>query len=290
MSLQAAIESCLAAYPRPDTKLPLGDGHAEVRHRRDTDPARVCLHIARWTDGEEASVVPHPPGQADADLTTASPPPDTDYLDGDGMVFVSDDNVLMMASGMTARSMERYLRSLLEKAARDRVVATGVDDFELIPVADTEVAEQIRRDGVKHIRLGLGTYREAVGGIASYRDGVRARIWGTLSGLLTRDQESELLEASADVVGTLVLTMRRRGRADLDVADMVPLAEGVTDSEGDDEVVLETHAGQFVRRGQIIVRKKVDIDAHGKTVSYGQAWDEMVDYLRELARSGQLQT
>ncbi len=109
-----------------DTRIALGSGFAETRHRQRKRELQY-LHIASWTEREEASTVPHPPPSPSADLDTQPPGQNWDYLDGDGMVLIESDHVFVMSSGLHAKSIERYLLELLRMGS-DRG-ATVPDDF-----------------------------------------------------------------------------------------------------------------------------------------------------------------
>ena len=112
-TLQRALSDCLAARPNiTDTRLPLRDGEAEVRHRRE-DRQGLYLHVAAWTDRESMSTVPHPsPAPPNADLDEQPPGRDWNYLDGDGMVLISGDHCLTMPSGLHKSSIAQYLHTL----------------------------------------------------------------------------------------------------------------------------------------------------------------------------------
>ncbi len=114
MSLEAALRLCLENCPDVDaTRLPLRNMNAELRHRRLNHGA-VYLHIAAWTEGEPASIVPHDVVGDEADLDERAPDDTWDFLDGDGMVLVADDHCLLMPSGLHPKALELYLRNLLQ--------------------------------------------------------------------------------------------------------------------------------------------------------------------------------
>lgn len=291
-TLEDLVRSCLEGHQGPrSTRMSTGDVHSEVLYRQPPPPSpRVLLHMVRWTVGEAITLVTHAANGGRAGLDTQGPPPNSEFLDGDAMVLLKDDHVLMMPSpGFSGKAIERYIRDLLDRAVKDGTIPDdpALPEFEIVPVVNPIVAAQIRREGVKMIELGLGSYRETVRSVA-HDFGVKARVWEIVSSLMTREQRSDLLESSADVTGKLVITMRRK-RGVLEAAELVPLAESVSESEGDDDVVLETYEGRKVRRGSIVLQKRVELAKYGKTVLHGAAWEAMVDYFRELARDGLLQ-
>ena len=58
--------------------------------------------------------------------------------------------------------------------------------------------------------------------------------------------------------------------------------------ESPDEVVIKTHNGQEYRRGDLIVKKPVNLIADGQTVLYTHAWHEMATYYNHLQQLGVL--
>ena len=167
MTLQDALLSALAALPTAShTRLSIGDGAAEIRHRRIRSD-HVCLHIAAWTDREEASIVPHATNNVQEDLATQPPGHAWDYLNGDGMLLASHDHCLLMPSGLLPKTIEGYVRRLILHATqKGATIPTGTERFNLLPIANEQVVTQIRREGVKKLHLNVGQYREtAVAGI-----------------------------------------------------------------------------------------------------------------------------
>lgn len=128
-TLEQALRVCLRRCPSVgDTQLPLRNMTAELRHRR-LRRNWICLHVAAWTEREPASIVPHGARGAEADLDANMPGAAWDYLDGDGMVLISDDHCLLMPSGLHPKSIEHYIQLLLEYG-RDECGARIPDHIE----------------------------------------------------------------------------------------------------------------------------------------------------------------
>ncbi len=73
MSLETALRLCLENCPDVDaTRLTLRNMNAELRHRRLNHDA-VYLHMAAWTEGGPASIVPHDVIGDAADLDERAP-------------------------------------------------------------------------------------------------------------------------------------------------------------------------------------------------------------------------
>ena len=148
MTLQQILDRCLKGLPNvEDTQIDLRDGLAEIRHRHLTN-VQCYLHIAAWTDREEASTVPHKRNAANSDLSSQAPGKDYDFLDGDGMMLISKNHCLLMPSGLHPKSMEQYVRNLIGHARNEGVQTAEVEgDFKLLPVEDNSIIEEIIDDG-----------------------------------------------------------------------------------------------------------------------------------------------
>jgi hypothetical protein len=273
------------------TAFPIGAGTAAVRHREAT-PRAVYLHIAAWTEGEAASTVPHLlEGQPEVDLGSLVPDADWDYLDGDGMVLVSDNHCLVMPSGMRTASIQRYLQRLLESAIDGgEGIPKEMDRFLLLPIANERVAEQVRREGVKQVHLNVGQYMEtAVVGADSTTNIVRKIGRDILNLVFDREEDRRRIAEAENVNARLTLKLdgRRKG---LEPSDLTPAVERIMlRAEDEEDVEIETHRGHHIRRGRLLLSKQVQVETFGKTVHHNVAWEELTDYFNELRDSGALE-
>ena len=290
VSLEEALRRALAAMQEAaDTQLPLRDMHAEVRHR-DLARRSVRLHVAAWTDGESASIVPHAMAAAEADLDELAPDEDWDYLDGDGMILVSDMHCLLMPSGLHPKSIERYMQLLLAHGRDEHGadIPEHIESFELVPVANDNVVRQIRREGVKKFHLNLGQYLETARDADDEHTTIVKRVgWGIFESLLTREEDRRKIEEADNVHAKLVITCDSR-RAGIEPDDLTPIARAIA-GESEDDILIETGTGQRIKRGQVVLKKPVDVATFGKTVSHRDAWDRMAIYLDELRHGGMLE-
>ena len=189
MSLEAALRLCLGNCPDvADTRLPLRNMNAEVRHRQLTHGG-VRLHIAAWTEGEPASIVPHDVAGDAADLDERVPDDTWDFLDGDGMVLISEDHCLLMPSGLHPKALELYLRNLLQHGRETCRVAipSNMERFELLAVADADITQQINREGVKKIDLNVSQYLETARELEDHRLTITQRIGRAILAQLIRE-------------------------------------------------------------------------------------------------------
>ena len=290
MSLEEALRVCLQSCPSvDDTQLPLRNMTAALRHRR-LRRNWICLHVAAWTEREPASIVPHGAGGAEADLDANMPGAAWDYLDGDGMALISDDHCLLMPSGLHPKSIEHYLRLLLE-CARDvhsADIPDHIERFELVAVADAGIVRSIRRDGIKKIHLNIEQYMETIRDDDEEEVTILRQLGrSVLETLMTNDRDRRLIEEAANVRARLTITCDGR-RAGIEPGDLIPLATNIS-REDEDKIEIETSTGHRIKNGKLVLKKSVSVAEFAKTVHHGAAWDEMAEYFVELEEGGMLE-
>lgn len=289
VTLAAAVARCLQTLAtRAGTRIQLDDTQAEVRHRRQGN-MWVCLHVAVWTRGQPASIVPHGSGSLEADLDASTPDDTFDYLDGDGMVLIAGNHCLLMPSGLPQKRLERYLRSLLihgrDKGAE---VPLCTERFELLAVANETVIDQIRQEGVKKIHLHVGQYLETARQYTSDQTTVTQRIGRAILENLVEDERTQLeIEAAANLQARLTISCDRRYKGQLQPDDLKSIAQRIA-SEDNEFIEIETGTGQRIRRGQVVRKRSVDVVEFAKTVDHKDAWKKMVEYYTDLRNDGLL--
>ena len=287
MSLEEALRVCLRSCPDvADTRLHVRDMTAELRHRR-LGRRRTCLHIAAWTDREPASIVPHGACGAEADLDANMPEAAWDYLDGDGMVLVSDDHCLLMPSGLHPKSIERYLQLLLEhgRDVQGANIPENIERFDLVAVADGAIVRRIRRDGVKRLHLNVEQYMETIRDDEEEEVTILQRLGrSVLETLVTNDRDRRRIEEAANIRARLIITCDSR-RPGVRPDDLIPLAANIS-REDEDKIVIETSTGHKIKNGQLALKKPADVAGFAKTVQHGAAWDELTRYFAELEEGG----
>ena len=278
VTLEEALTDELAGRPTaPDTRIDLGDRSGEVRHRH-LGTAGVRLHVAVWTAGEEASTVPHT-GVAQADLAVEPPAEDWDYLNGDGMVLVKEDHCLLMPSGLAAPTLQRYLSQLLEGAGR----------FHLRAIGNAPILQQIRQEGVKRIDLDVSQYMETAQEGGEQHATILQRVGrAILASLIERDEDRRAIEEADNVHARLVINLDTRQSSGLSAEELGSMLAPLSEEEQDDGLTIETGSGQRFKRGQLVLRKPVEVESFGQTIHHGAAWEAMVEYLSDLRHHGAL--
>ena len=249
----------------------------------------VFLHIAAWTPREPASTVPHGTSR---DLGTANPPTAWDYLDGDGMVMVSDHHFLLTPSGLRPKTIEYYIKELLKDCRVSGVqLPDEIERFELIAIANDDVMTQIRAEGAKEISLGVGQYLETarVGAEEYHQQTISRRIARSILDIFVTGEDRRRVAEASNVEARLTIKLDGR-RAGLLPRDLIPIANQVSDeSEEGDRIEIVTGRNNRIKSGRLVLRKPVEVDTLGKTVSHNHIWEEMKVYLDELRDMGALE-
>ena len=279
--LQKLLEECLRRVP-DDERFDLAGTQAMTLDSRVTTE-RLYLHVAVWADRQSVSVVVRSPDREG--LGEALPGPDWDYLRGDGMLLCSGCHCLVLPSDLAPAAMEDYVRSLLDRAG-----LLEENPFELQPVADRNVSEIIRREGVKSVDLNLGQFavtadvdeRRARSGFDKLQSDI-------LEFLVPRRADRRAFAERGNVSTRLLVTVDTRKKMGLTAQEFVPIARRIKDESPDDSVDLVTGTGRRIRRGALVTKTQVWLPEVGTTVDHEEAWRAMDRYFDDLAALGTLE-
>lgn len=288
-TFREVVTAALNALPNAqDTRLDIADRKAEIRHRQ-LRVDRACVHIASWREREEASTVPHPAPTPAAHLQSLPPGPDYDFLRGDGMVLLSDDHCLLMPSGLHPKSMQRYLVDLLEHArTHGSQIPEEVSGMRFLPIADPQAVNRVYEGGgIKKIDMNVGRYLETSMNYEEERETIVKRLGRTiLESLFTDDETRRRIEEADNVNAKLTISLDSR-RPGLTGDELADLAQTAAD-ENQDDVDIVTAQGQRIKRGELVLTKRVMVAEFGQTVHHNDAWDEMKEFFSELEANGYL--
>lgn len=287
--LEAYLVEAHARRPNIENRT-IEDEHQMVLECRDFKykaGVGAFLHIAAYTPGEQASVVPRLRGVASGDIKTVAPPADCEFMDGDTMVLVAGNHGIICSSGLHEKHAERYMCRIIEIAG----IELHAEKFSLCKTADVNKVALIRSQGVKSISLNASLYSATLDHIerTTVSKKLRAGIADQVLALLRKDQEQIDLEQAENLNVKLTLSFdRRKNGAAFGREKLESLAKKMVE-EDDDGFMIETLSGESVKSDDIILRKKISLPKFGKTVYCGDAWQEMENYYLELKQGGFLE-
>jgi hypothetical protein len=278
MTLCGLVVDVLGGFPDvPSTSIVRPDGTVwDIRHRRVGDN-QVHLHIASHNPGEEASTVTKD-AKEEGDLQRAPAPPGQDYLDGDAMMLINGDDVIVCVSDVSEPAVTAYLRDLMEKGGRSES-----NNFELRRTANPATLRTLVRDGVKSVNLNVSAFSAtlplAFNDSVTVADRIRAGLNAALSTLIGGDRSPADLEREANL--QTFIELKARGNNELGLAAAARTAENVLDSFQEGYEIV-TRTGVRITPSEISVREQARFAANGTTVDHGDVWDHMDGFFARL--------
>lgn len=288
-TLQQYLTEAYARLPDISQRRVTLVGHPVLEGRRhQVNPALgVLLHIAAYTPGEHASIVPTARGAAAADIATTPPPANCEFMDGDIMALVSGNHVILCSSNLHEKKAERYMVEIIDAARID----ANASKFGLCKKADVDKVRLIQTQGVRSINLNATLFDATLEQIE--RTTVRKKIGGKLmdeiKALVFEDQDAAQLEEAENLSAQIILKYdsRRKG-CTLGRQSVESLASQMIE-DGDDGFTIETLGGETIKGSDITLRKTVSLTKHGKSVYCTDAWRALEQYFYELRDGGLLE-
>ena len=236
----------------------------ECRNYKPSDGLGIFMHLASYNPGEQASIVRHVGDDIESDVETTAPPKDTEFMDGDMMVLVADNHVLICATNVHEKTAERYMRHLIKKEAIDKACA----EFTLEKVGDINKLKLIKSHGVKSVTLDASIFDASLDYME--RKTISSKLGGSLmqeiKALVLKDWGADDVERAENLTARIVLSFdSRKKQAVLGRETLESMATKIID-EDDDGFMIETLTGEKIRQNQIAVRKSVLLPKHGKSV------------------------
>lgn len=259
----------------------------ECRNYKSDDGVGIFMHLASYNPGEEASIVRRAENDSSSDVETILPPNDAEFMDGDMMVFVSKNNVILCATNVHEKTAERYMSKFVEKAEIDKVCS----EFTLEKIGNINKLKIIEQHGVKSVSLNASIFDASLE--YTKRKTVSSKINGSvmdeLKALVLKDWGKDEVDRAENLNARIVLSYdTRKKKAALGRETLESMATKIVD-ENDDGFTIETRTGVKIRHDEIAVRKTVSLPRHGKSVWRDDAWKALKQYYNELKSSGTLE-
>lgn len=271
------------------TRVTIPDGPVlEVAHRGAASHEKLFLHLTGYTPGETASVVPTQASAPEVDIFPMLPPKDGEFMDGDIMLRLNGNHILLCPSGLRESVAVQYLRALLEA----RGFGDASRNFTFERVADIKKAKLLHMQGVKKVHLDVALYKETV------EEVVHRKMQRTVSGelaelvraLVFSDKKKAELMSAENLHAKLIVSFdsRRKG-GELAQEKLESFALRVASQE-EEGFVIETAAGEKVRSDEIALKKNVSMPSFTKTVPHQAAWSALEEYFHELKKIGAIES
>jgi len=125
------------------------DGQVLQVRNLETRDGSSMIHLVAYTPNDEIAVVPDADDVETADLILAEAPDETEFLDGEIMFLINDNNVGICRCGIGEGKLYLYVEELARRAGYD----TANLAFRLYPRADVDKMAQVMREGVHRLSM-----------------------------------------------------------------------------------------------------------------------------------------
>lgn len=275
-NLQALIMDALEKLPLiENTRVKRGEQILELRHRIKEDKtfkvgALTMLHIAAYTPKDAASTVPMTQGTADSDLSSLPPPAGQEFLDGDIMAVVFENDVCLCTSNSNEIAFYIYIFGLLRSAG----YAESELGFEIRKVANRAALKNLVASGVRQIQFDFVAYQESIN---AFNNKPAKKLGDYLSSMFSSDSNiEELLDREGIQVN---LNIKADGRVQNGAAQnaLGSLAQEIVEDDADG-FVIETKGGDRITPSELSIRRPASIEKDAKTIRYAHAWQKLKDF------------
>ena len=237
----------------------------------------TLLHLVAYTPDDQISVVPRAGDVPAADLLLLDPPPNTEFLDGELMLLVNDNDVAVCRSGLGENAFGSYVIGLAERHGLD----TAMVAFRLMKRADIDKLRMIRNDGVKRVSMNAIAHQASVEHVerTSVRQRILGEVWDEIKAVL--GVEGRVPEDAENLKVEVLFSFDKRRGTELDQRQIEFLAEQML-ADKDEGFMIETLSGRKVRSQDIVLSKPILIPSFGKSVHYNEAWEALQAFYAEL--------
>lgn len=251
------------------------------------DNLGVFIHIAAYTPGEKASVVPALRGVASGEVETAPPPEHCEFMDGDIMALIVGNDVLLCSTNLHEKRAQKYMQEI--------ILAAGIDkkssQFGLCKKANIDKLKLIQKQGVKSVNLNVSLFDASVEHL--HRNTIKKKLGGGLmdeiKALLSIDKKITEINDAENLTAQILLTYDSRRKKGIIGRQRIEKIARQMIEEDDEGFSIKTLSGETIRGSDIALKKSVSLPKHGKSVFCGEAWRALESYYYELKAGGLLE-
>lgn len=239
----------------------------------------VGIHLVGYIPDDRIGIVPH----TQDDLDLLPPPEDADFLDGELVALVTDDDLIVCRLGLWESMLAAYVENLGPKAGIDAEDAS----FGFKNRTDVDKLKMIKEDGVSEIRFEGVASKEAASHAAedgSIMDKLTGTVMETVRALTFAERKTPP-PASDNLKVEIFLKFDGRSGTQIDQEELKGIATEVASNEEDFQIV--TRAGKRITPEEVFLTKRVSLQRYGKSVAFNDVFDEMKVYYAELTSPGE---
>jgi len=257
------------------------DGQVLQVRNLETRDGSSMIHLVAYTPDDEIAVVPDADDVETADLILAEAPDETEFLDGEIMFLINGNDVGICRCGIGEGKLYLYVEDLVRRAGYD----TANLAFRLYPRADVDKMAQVMREGVH--RLSMNAIANEIS-INEADTAVESLLSSTLRelGALIGFEPQEAQDIENLKVGVSFDFNKINGTA-IDQQSLTTLAQRILD-EDEHGFVIETLEGNRFKADDVLLMRRVNFEAFGKSIYFRRAWDQLVIFYGTLTRRAEM--
>jgi len=257
------------------------DGQVLQVRNLETRDGSSMIHLVAYTPDDEIAVVPDADDVETADLILAEAPDETEFLDGEIMFLINGNDVGICRCGIGEGKLYLYVEELARRAGYD----TANLAFRLYPRADVDKMAQVMREGVH--RLSMNAIANEIS-INEADTAVESLLSSTLRelGALIGFEPQEAQDIENLKVGVSFDFNKINGTA-IDQQSLTTLAQRILD-EDEHGFVIETLEGNRFKADDVLLMRRVNFEAFGKSIYFRRAWDQLVIFYGTLTRRAEM--
>ncbi len=239
----------------------------------------IGVHLIGYIPDDKIGIVPH----THDELDLMPPPEDTDFLDGELMALVTDDDLIVCRLGLWESMLSAYVQNLGPKASVDAEDAS----FGFKNRTDVDKLKMIEKDGVSEIRFEGVASKAAVDHVAEDRSMIEALTENVMETVraLTFAERKAPRPLSENLKVEVFLKFDGRSGTQIDQQELKDIATEVATTEDDFQIV--TRAGKRITPEEVFLTKKINLQRYGKSVAFNDVFEEMKAYHAELTTPGE---
>ncbi|HAT8532109.1 TPA: hypothetical protein ACGU4V_002814 [Vibrio vulnificus] len=222
---------------------------------------------------------------------THSAPSGNEFLDGEAFVCLYGNHILISpCDALRGPISHRYLRKLLMKTK-----SPNASCFSLVQIANKQTVKTVMDEGVKRIDLNANVFMASFDRLKqnikpnTFTSNVADAFSNLATVLMPAKTQSSILDYES-------LNTRLSVTHDLRLSSANANAEGdaVTENAKDlldshvEGFCILTKTGRQITHEKVVMKERVDIEAHGKSVKQSKIWDRMAIVMEKYYRDGVL--
>lgn len=274
-TLQQVIERL---HRRPGRRVQINGRTVECRAAQRLSQGWLGLYFVGFTPQDPVAIIQH----AQPAMGLASPPEDTDFLDGELMILVAGSDVVVCRCGLPESIVSYYVESLAPEAD---LLSENVA-FALKKRADVEKLALIEDEGVLRISLNAVAGSAALSEALSPREQIGTGVWREVKALLGIETAREYRPLE-DLFAQVSIKFDKRIGGRPEQTKITDIARILIENEDDDGgFMIETLTHRKLRGDDVVISKRVGLTDFGKTVAFSEALAEMAAFYGELSEEG----